>query len=170
MCLRRTSGCLLWRNGWDLLLREVEFQPGLNPQPQPVIQDTRFLEGNRGGPETSALELLTTCPGALNPQGGQKRSEHPLEDSGSPAAAEKMSAFRHDQRACFGVDLKAQIPVVESQGDRGGVCRPGAHTHTHTHTHTQHGALSTLAKPGELGPVHLWVALSSKEAAKPHMT
>ena len=42
-------------------------------------------------------------------------------------------------------------------------------THTHTHTHIQHGALSTLAKPGELGPVHLWVALSSTEATKPHI-
>ena len=74
------------------------------------------------------------------------------------------------------MDLKAQIPGVESHGDRGGVCRPGAlslsytHTHTHTHTHREHGALSTLAKPGELGPVHLWVALSSMEATKPHMT
>ena len=99
-----------------------------------------FLEGSRGGPETSALELLTTCPGALNPQGGQKRSEHPLEDSGSPAAAEKMSSFHHDQRACFRVDLKAQIPVAESHGDREGVFRPGAHTHTHTHSmgHSAH--------------------------------
>ena len=43
------------------------------------------------------------------------------------------------------------------------------HTHTHTHTHIQHGALSALAKPGELGPVHLWVALSSTEATKPHI-
>ncbi|DAA18173.1 TPA: CD300 molecule-like family member d-like [Bos taurus] len=57
----------------------------------------------------------------LNPQGGQKRSEHPLEDSGSPAADKKMSSFRHDQRAYLGVDLKAQILVVESHGDRGGV-------------------------------------------------
>ena len=40
---------------------------------------------------------------------------------------------------------------------------------THTHTHIQHGALSALAKPGELGPVHLWVALSSTEATKPHI-
>ena len=42
------------------------------------------------------------------------------------------------------------------------------HTHTHTHTHST-GALSTLAKSGELGPVHLWVALSSTEATKPHI-
>ena len=72
----------------------------------------------------------------------------------------KMSSFRHDQRACLGVDLKTQIPVVESHDDGGGVFRPGAythtrtHTHTHTHTHTRThsmGALSTLAKPGELG-------------------
>ena len=41
-------------------------------------------------------------------------------------------------------------------------------THTHTHTHST-GALSTLAKPGDLGPVHLWVALSSTEATKPHI-
>ena len=42
-------------------------------------------------------------------------------------------------------------------------------THTYTHTHST-GALSTLAKPGELDPVHLWVALSSTEATKPHIT
>ena len=41
-------------------------------------------------------------------------------------------------------------------------------THTYTHTHST-GALSTLAKPGELDPVHLWVALSSTEATKPHI-
>ena len=81
-----------------------------------------------------------------------------------------MSSFRHDQRAYLGVDLKAQILVVESHGDRGGVFQRGAYTHTHTHTHTHStGALSTLAKPGELGPVHLWVALSSTEATKPHI-
>ena len=51
-----------------------------------------------------------------------------------------------------------------------GLTHTHAHTHTHTHTYTQHGGTQHTCQAWGAGPVHLWVALSSTEATKPHIT